>query len=232
MPESPSENENEDTGEALFGAAGVEDAPVASVLLFPTPEWRVDSRFADPTRPILPGDVINVPLAVPDAGVALFEPSPSPTAPTSSGKPRAKASSRQSQGKPRTREPQTAEGRRAAEIAQAYADRQPLCSKRRVTDAIETALGAGIWTEVEVVAAVDRLVDSPYGVTENSLRYQLAKAPQPVREVDPVIHRAVGAALEHLGRLDSETMTETELVLAAAIRQLAVAVMHKAAEAP
>lgn len=53
--------------------------------------------------------------------------------------------------------------------------------------------------------------------------------PRPKR-VDPVIHQAVDAALEHLGRLDSETMTETEKTLAAAVRQLAVAVMHGAIE--
>lgn len=42
-------------------------------------------------------------------------------------------------------------------------------------------------------------------------------------------HQSIATALEHLGRLDSETMTEVEQTLAAAVRQLCVAVMHQAA---
>lgn len=46
---------------------------------------------------------------------------------------------------------------------------------------------------------------------------------------DASVHQAIDTALEHLGRLDSETMTETERTLAAALRSVCVAVMHKAA---
>lgn len=156
-----------------------------------------------------------------DAGLALFEPFPDPTVPTPSTKPRRYRSKPQ--------RPATPERKRALEIAQDYATRQPLCSKTKVADAIETALGTGTWPEAEIVAAVERLIDSPYGVTENSLRYQLAKAPQQARQVDPVIHQAIDAALGHLNGLDSETTTETESALAAALRQICVAVMHQAA---
>jgi transcriptional regulator with XRE-family HTH domain len=49
--------------------------------------------------------------------------------------------------------------------------------------------------------------------------------------LDPAVRQAVDTALEHLGRLDSEQMTGTEQALAAAMRQICVAVMHKAADA-
>lgn len=163
----------------------------------------------------------------------LFEktPDPDPTVPMAKPRKRAKPATLSrtgSQPRLKPREPQTPEARRALEIAEMYAVKQPLCSKQRVADAVETAIRVGPWTDGEIVAAVERLVDSPYGVTENTLRIQLGKTKQPERVVDPVIHQAIDTALEHLGRLDSETMTETEKMLAAAMRQICIAVMHKA----
>lgn len=159
---------------------------------------------------------------------SLFERAPGPTGPTSKPRKRKPATLSRTGPRPRPkpREPQTPEGIRALELAEMYAVKQPLCSKQRVADAIKVAIRVGAWTDAEIVAAVERLVDSPYGVTENTLRIQLGKTKQPERLVDPVIHQAVDAALDHLNALDSDAMTETERGLAAALRQVCVAVAH------
>lgn len=217
MPENPSEDEK--PVEPLFQ---IEPEPKQDpgVVLFElrpdppgAPRPRVDSR-------------VGLSL-VPN----LFEktPDPDPTVPTSKSRRRAKPATLSrtgSQPRLKPREPQTPEARRALEIAEMYAVKQPLCSKQRVADAVETAIRVGAWTDGEIVAAVERLVDSPYGVTENTLRIQLGKTKQPERVVDPVIHQAIDTALEHLGRLDSEQMTVAERTLAAALRSVCVAVAH------
>lgn len=195
------------------------EQPESVVIPFARAQGKRRPRAVTTVLPVL-APPASLDPAPSDVG-PLFE-VPDPTVPASSTKPR--------RYRPKPQQPSTPERKRALEIAQDYAAKQPLCSKRRVADAIETALAANAWPEAEIVAAVERLVDSPYGVTENSLRYQLTKTPQPAREVDPVIHQAIDAALEHLGRLDSETMTETESVLAAAVRSVCVAVMHAAAQ--
>jgi hypothetical protein len=215
----------------------------ADGVVLPFPDGGRKRRTPKAAKPL--------PIVIPDPeptylGFALFDvpfpnptvrlPAAAPAVPTSSGKPRAKASPQRPRAaaKPRSTwkppEPQTPEGKRALEIARSYKANQPVCNVTRVAEAIETAVGT--WPDEEIVAAVERLLDSPYGVTPNTLNYQLRKGAPTARQVDPVIHQAVDAALEHLGRLDSETMTETEKTLAAAVRQLAVAVMHAAAAEP
>lgn len=165
----------------------------------------------------------------------LFElsPDPDPTVPTSKPRKRKPATLSRTGPRPRPkpREPRTPEAVRALEIAEMYAVKQPLCDKQRVADAIETAIRVGSWSDGEIVAAVERLVDSPYGVTENTLRIQLVKHRQPASEINPRVHEAIDAALDHLNALDSETMTETERGLAAALRMVCVAVMRPAGEA-
>jgi hypothetical protein len=161
------------------------------------------------------GPLFDVPL-VPDAGV-----------PTSSRKPRAKTPSSRSRPKPIPQH--SPEHKRALEITAIYKMTQPVCDEPKAVFAIRTAILSGIWPDEDIVAAVERVAESGYPLTSNSLSYQLQRRNAVEREVDPVIHQAVDAALEHLGRLDSETMTGTEQALAAALRSLCVAVMHQAA---
>jgi hypothetical protein len=122
------------------------------------------------------------------------------------------------------------EHKRALEITALYQLRQPVCDEAKAAFAIRTAILAGQWTDEEIVAAVERVADSGYPLTTNSLSYQLRNGRPGAREIDPVIHQAIDSALKHLNALDSERMTATERTLAAAVRLVAVAVAHVGAE--
>ena len=194
--------------------------PTSNVVQFASARRR-RQPIATPVHPAPDASLSLIPDAPVFPAMELFDPAPT--------KPRGRAKAPSSRPRSNPKLPQTPERQRALEIAQTYKARQPLCNKTKVADTIETAIGIGNWTDAEIVAAVERLAGSKYGVTPDSLRIELGTAPQHERQVDPVIHQAVDAALEHLGRLDSETMTGTEQTLAAALRSVCVAVMHQAA---
>lgn len=163
---------------------------------------------------VRPDRLATVPLE--DAGLSLI-PDPEPVVPRS---------------KPRPSKPgRSPEHARALEIAALYKVKQPVCDSRHAARAILAAIKASMWSDGAIVAAVERLGDAGWSLTPNTLNIELRKGDGPKREIDPHVHEAVDAALGHLNALDSEQMTETERRLAAAMRQICIAVMHKAADA-
>ena len=181
-------------------------------------------RKGTPASPV-PLPLANTPTVVSDDLVALFD------APSGPATPRARKKAAASRPKSKPVPRHSPEHKRALEVTAIYMVTQPVCDEAKATFAIRTAILSGQWADEDIVAAVQRVADSGYPLTSNSLSYQLRQGGTAERQVDPVIHQAIDAALEHLGRLDSDTMTETERTLAAAMRQLAIAVMHKAADA-
>ena len=181
------------------------------VLQFPSARGKSRARATPATLPITVSAGTEPSLA--DTGKALFDaPTPYPSEPAT---PRPKPKTKQrpkTPAKPR----HSPEHKRALEITAIYKMTQPVCDEPKAAFAIRTAILSGLWPDEDIVAAVERVADSGYPLTSNSLSYQLQRGRPAEWEVDPVIHQAVDAALEHLGRLDSKTMTETEQALAAA----------------